>query len=1078
MYILSNTLVLEISNVQNGQISQKVTKKVMVNRTPFVAVHFKHPYTAEIDVFDIPPYGTRRRYGVDSIPTYQKLGYNDNPPRLPMNVWNSYASGGVITMAQDMNVRNLSGINDSQWRHIAWVIDPNGTWTVYFDGNAVATYADGMYPASSGTFIRSRLGERFFGHIDGFHMFNRVLNGNEIRYGLGNTDFQTMSEKMSVNPLPAPTIRMDFKDSSVHDRVIDNDAFTTMTEAFGTISNDSGDNRTDLWAVQSNHITLSGTKYIKLDPWTTDKFNMTFMCWFLSRNNQTWARIFDFGNGASADNIVLSVWNDQLVAYVFIGANYNYQIIPVNINDGRWHHVAWTMSYNGTWTIFIDGNTVVTTTDFFFPTVMSRTNNYLGKSNWPDSYFQGNLADFRYIPGFASVLDVQAVYNNGIPINSFNQKHKLTLKDISLFFNNINDTYRQYIQSRFKSSRFLLANELRDNELMVFPPNGSLFTSELSGIMNSTRTNTNGNYLFDRSSQEYDIGIYQNKIQTTLLTANSYNLFNDCNLATQRPGLWISGGAGLSLFGLSDYADLLSTAGYPTTTDQNKYTQPPYDTNGMFQGGGSVQTSYVSELADGTTMTGEWIQCKLPFVVIPTRYTLASNFRKFSILASVDAKTWTVLTTETLNTPLASYTSNDIRKFKSTMEGIYIRIVVHEVFSNLTDYVDEKDIVLYNNPRFFSQPVQNIQFAVGVEFTMYGISEHRASNVSTFSAPRIDNFENYNTTPSSTITDTYSNPIVPLFGSIGSLMSEPNTNNLSNTFSNYNTNMQQRTPLLEGLAPIAYDINFATKFLGNGNNYNTVLGALNRFNTELLACKQSGNSADGCETYATTSDTLTGFTVGDSYSHLRTDYATLMGNGTGTGLLQSTDAKSGITSFGNFGTAGSITNPPHRRHVYLKGYFTKTVAADSSTTYTLTVSQQPNNNYVIKANDVIVINNSDKTATITFVNSATNYNVTFDKGTGDISFTNATVSGIYNTGTLDLYVLTDIVYDASNNHINDVYSSIVKQRKLLDMKIKDLEDLPNSFSADYGTMMDYTLYTSVLFTTIATVLLLALFARS
>jgi hypothetical protein len=60
-------------------------------------------------------------------------------------------------------------------------------------------------------------------------------------------------------------------------------------------------------------LNLSGSnQFITVPNFTTTGTDMTFSFWFKSINSPTWCRLFDFGNGAGRDNIIIFIYNNNL----------------------------------------------------------------------------------------------------------------------------------------------------------------------------------------------------------------------------------------------------------------------------------------------------------------------------------------------------------------------------------------------------------------------------------------------------------------------------------------------------------------------------------------------------------------------------------------------------------------------------------------------------------------------------------------------------------------------------------------------------------------------------------------------
>jgi hypothetical protein len=124
----------------------------------------------------------------------------------------------------------------------------------------------------------------------------------------------------------------------------------------------------------------------------------------LSANNLK-AHIFDLGNGQSNHNIVLEL--DRFTAYVGSSVVNSPINIPQNLLViDSWIHLAATIK-NNLASVYVNGiltsvngfNTSLAQGDgsFIAPDiVMTRTSNFIGKSNWStDPYFKGQIADAR-----------------------------------------------------------------------------------------------------------------------------------------------------------------------------------------------------------------------------------------------------------------------------------------------------------------------------------------------------------------------------------------------------------------------------------------------------------------------------------------------------------------------------------------------------------------------------------------------------------------------------------------------------------------------------------------------------------
>jgi len=161
------------------------------------------------------------------------------------------------------------------------------------------------------------------------------------------------------------------------------------------------------------------SQYIAISKFTTPANGITFTFWFRSVNTVTWGRIFDFGNGSSSDNIIAYINNGNLGLSVYHNTNgqktqYD-DVLGYNVNFGNWIHIAWVLNTNNSWTLYVNGSIVPNPGSNpgtgYYPLSIPRSNNYIGKSNWNDPYFIGNICDFRMFDGILTQNDIINIYN-------------------------------------------------------------------------------------------------------------------------------------------------------------------------------------------------------------------------------------------------------------------------------------------------------------------------------------------------------------------------------------------------------------------------------------------------------------------------------------------------------------------------------------------------------------------------------------------------------------------------------------------------------------------------------------------
>lgn len=139
------------------------------------------------------------------------------------------------------------------------------------------------------------------------------------------------------------------------------------------------------------------TDFIKLPEDTYFNSDFTFECWIYKRNNNNWSRLFDFGNGANQNNVIiaLSQSNSGKLSFHINNDNQNrsFQLDdPTPLNE--WLHVTLRLTAHIGW-VYLNGN--------YFdigllqqPDDVSRSINYIGRSNWAnDTYADALIDEFR-----------------------------------------------------------------------------------------------------------------------------------------------------------------------------------------------------------------------------------------------------------------------------------------------------------------------------------------------------------------------------------------------------------------------------------------------------------------------------------------------------------------------------------------------------------------------------------------------------------------------------------------------------------------------------------------------------------
>ncbi len=157
--------------------------------------------------------------------------------------------------------------------------------------------------------------------------------------------------------------------------------------------------------------------YVSL-PAGFDSFGGGFSCefWAYPTAANSWARFFDIGNGPSLDNIVLTRegTTNNLRFDVYRGDTVVGRLLVSNAIDlDTWQHFVATIDTTGYGRIYKDG-ALIGQGPMAVPVVSSRSNCYIGKSNWvADSYYQGRIDEFAIYDKCLSAAEISDHYGKG-----------------------------------------------------------------------------------------------------------------------------------------------------------------------------------------------------------------------------------------------------------------------------------------------------------------------------------------------------------------------------------------------------------------------------------------------------------------------------------------------------------------------------------------------------------------------------------------------------------------------------------------------------------------------------------------
>jgi hypothetical protein len=340
---------------------------------------------------------------------------------------------------------------DGTWHHLVWSISSTGTWTIYIDNilqvlsgaNATGTLSGALPKAiPSGItwtkrwIAREESGTIYTtGYVDDFRIYNRVLSIPEInilytagQYSIkllefGNTFYYDTSNLIGWYQFNTNRNNALLDSSSNGNHLTNNNAiFDTMNYRTGN----------------GSFYFNGSSQYLDL-PATINPFNIwnsgsgiTFACWFkFSTSSGIWARIFDFSDGAigsTASNWIV-VYKVSTGTNIGFGLNisgiFNAFQTTSSYIDNNWHHIVWSISSLGIWSIWIDsipqvlsGTGANGTLSGTYPRIIPNatwTKRYIGRSGngTTDGWFIGNIDDFRIYNKVLTDFEVNTLFTMG-----------------------------------------------------------------------------------------------------------------------------------------------------------------------------------------------------------------------------------------------------------------------------------------------------------------------------------------------------------------------------------------------------------------------------------------------------------------------------------------------------------------------------------------------------------------------------------------------------------------------------------------------------------------------------------------
>ena len=205
---------------------------------------------------------------------------------------------------------------------------------------------------------------------------------------------------------------------------------------------------------------------------------VTFAAWVKYDAFKSWSRVFDFGNGENNNNILMAHYQTtssgrfshrvtSTSTYELGGSN--------NLASNTWLHRVGVIEANGNMRLYLNGSLVASNASSFVLPTLTRTQQYIGRSNWSvDGYLDGLIDDFR-------------IYNRALSATEVSNLHKLPNSDAD----GDGFSYSEEWEAGTNPNSSLSKPSLMDGLLLWYPLDGN--TSDMSGNdRHATLNNANG----------------------------------------------------------------------------------------------------------------------------------------------------------------------------------------------------------------------------------------------------------------------------------------------------------------------------------------------------------------------------------------------------------------------------------------------------------------------------------------------------------------------------------------------------------------------------------------------------------
>jgi hypothetical protein len=366
--------------------------------------------TANFNLSGYVPYGNAALYSY-GIPQDEAARTGDGSPDIAQSNFSGAAAGFSATFAPfSATVLVMSPANQPPFTPTSLVATAsNAVVSLSWSGSAGAdSYLVKRSTTSGSGYVTIASGVTATSYLDG-----GVVNGTTYYYVVAATNVNGVSSNsIEVSAMPGEIFGWWKFDAT--------SGTTAADSGYGGNPGTLQSGATWVAGAISNAVHLNGTAngYASLPVGLISALNdFTISTWVKVDANATWARVFDFGSGTGSYMFLSPASGGASVRYAINSGSGEQQLNRAgNLSTGVWHHLAVTLS-GSTGVLYVDGvpaNTNLSMT--LDPSSLgSTTQNYIGKSQWPDPNLTGSVDDFRIYSRALSATEVAALANPVLP---------------------------------------------------------------------------------------------------------------------------------------------------------------------------------------------------------------------------------------------------------------------------------------------------------------------------------------------------------------------------------------------------------------------------------------------------------------------------------------------------------------------------------------------------------------------------------------------------------------------------------------------------------------------------------------